>query len=204
MNILIKILFVILLIFGSFGSNFAQTTPGVPNGSVGKNSRDDYDNGIRLRSIELERVKRESYRSAAAEKAASDRQINYSQIKQDFELLQKLENEIVKTYVTGKQINYSRIGELSSKLSECAERLDKNLLLSVEKTEKKSNKNITEPEDIKEIIVVLDKSVGKFVTNPVFQNLNVIEAKDAEKAEFELKKIIRLSDFLARKTEKQK
>src|SRR5215208_2143178 len=100
MNVLIKFLFVILLVVGSFGNGFAQSVPGVPNGSVGKNSRDEYDNGTRLRSIELERIKRESLRVAAAD----NRRINFSQIKEDFELLQKLQNEIIKTYVTGKQI----------------------------------------------------------------------------------------------------
>jgi len=193
-----------LLIFGSFGSSFAQLAPGVPNGSVGKNSRDDYDNGIRIRSIELERVKSESYRSAAAEKAATERKINYSQIKQDFELLQQLQNQIVKTYVTGKQINYGRIGALSSKLNECAERLDKNLLLFAETEVKKSNKNVSAPEDVKDLIVIIDKSIGKFVTSPVFQNLVIIEPNDAEKAELELRNIIRLSNFLAQKADQQK
>jgi hypothetical protein len=200
MNVLIKCLFVILLVLGSFAAAFAQSIPGVPNGSVGKNSRDDFDNGIRIRSIELERIKRESLRAAAAD----NRKMNFTQIKEDFELLQKLQNEIIKTYVTGKQINYGRISELSSKLNDCAERLDKNLLLSTEKTIKKSDKEDSDAEEIKGIIVVLDKSIGKFVSNPVFQNLNVIEPDDAEKAEIELQNIIRLSNFLARKADLQK
>jgi hypothetical protein len=204
MNVLIKFLFVMLLVFGSFANGFAQSDPGVPNGSVGKNSRDAYDNGTRIRSIELERIKRESYRSAAAQKAADNRRINFSQIKEDFELLQKLQNEIIKTYVTGKQINYGRISELSSKLNDCAERLDKNLLLSTEKNVKKSDEKDSNVEEVKGIIVVLDKSIGKFVTSPVFQNLGVIEPDDAEKAEVELQNIIRLSNFLARKADLQK
>ena len=103
MNIWI-LLFVMLFVSSGFVS--AQNIPGVPNGSANKDSRDEFDNGIRLRSIELERVKRENYRSAIAEKAAENRKINYSQIKKDFELVQKLQNEIIKTYVTGKQIDY--------------------------------------------------------------------------------------------------
>jgi hypothetical protein len=198
------LLLVTLLVFVSFESGFAQDAPGIPNGSIGKNSRDNYDNGTRLRSIELERIKQESYRSAAAEKAAENRRINFSQIRQDFELLQKLENEIVRTYVTGKQINYDRIGELSSKLNDCAARLRTNLLLSVEKEPKKSDKQVSDPENVREIIIVLDASIGKFVSSRVFQNLNVIEPDDAENAELELQNILRLSDSLAQKAERQK
>jgi hypothetical protein len=199
-----KTIFLFAVLFVSVGNIFAQNVPGVPNGAVAKDSRDEYDNGIRMRSMELERIKRENYRSAMAEKAAEHRRLNYNQIKKDFELIQNLQNQIIKTYVTGKQINYQRISELASKLNECAVRLDKNLSLYVEETEKKSKKNNSEPGDVKDTIVILDKSLGKFVTSPIFRNLNVVETKDAEKAEFELKSVIRLSDLLARKAEKQK
>lgn len=195
--------FLIVILFVSAAGISAQNTPGVPNGSIAKDSRDEYDNGIRIRSIELERIKREGYRSAIAEKAAEKRRINFTAIKEDFERVQNLQSEIVKTYVTGKQINYERIGELASRLNECAERLDKNLSLSAEYSGKKSNKKSSDPGDIRDLIVILDGSIGKFVTSPVFKNLNVIEPKVAEKAEFELRNIIRLSGFLAQKAERQ-
>ena len=195
--------FSLVVLFTTFNCISAQNIPGVPNGSVGKDSRDDYDNGIRIRSIELERIKRESNRSEIAAKAAENRKINYSQIKKDFELVQELQNEIVKTYVTGKQINYGRISELASRLNNCAGRLDKNLSLSDENTKQKPT-NDQAPEAVSDLIVVLDGFIGKFVTSPVFKNLNVIESNDAEKAEFELRNIIRLSEVLAREAEKQK
>ncbi len=191
--------FVLFLAAGLCGSSFAQNVPGVPNGSIANNSRDDYDNGTRIRSMEMERIKKEGYRSAAAAKSAENRKINYSQINKDFELLQKLENEIVKTYITGKQINYKRISETAYKLNECAQRLQVNLLLFDEKSAEKANKSKTEPENVKEIIVVLDTSVGNFVANPVFKNLNIFETKDAAKAESDLQNIIRLSRVLAQK-----
>lgn len=195
--------FVLLLAVGLCGNGFAQNVPGVPNGSIANNSRDDYDNGTRIRSMEMERIKKEGYRSAAAAKSAENRKINYFQIKKDFELLQKLETEIVKTYITGKQINYKRISETAYKLNECAQRLQRNLSFSDEKSVEKANKNKTESENVKDIIVILDTSVGKFVVNPVFKNLNVFETKDAAKAELDLQNIIRLSRVLAQKAENQ-
>ncbi len=199
-----KTLIFCIILFAGFVDVSAQDVPGVPNGSIGKDSRDDYDNGIRIRSIEMERIKQDSYRSAILERAIENRKINYSQIQKDFEFVQKLQNEIVKTYVTGKQINYGRIGELAAKLNECAERLDNNLLLSVEKPIKKSEKKTSIPQDVKDLIVILDKTIGKFVTNHIFENLSIFETKDAENATFELQNIIKLSDFLAKQAEKQK
>ena len=193
-----KILFFLsVIIFVSFGNTAAQTIPGVPDGSAGKNSRDEYDNGTRLRSIALERIKRDSYRSAAAAKSAENRRINYSQIKKDFETIQKLQSGIIKTYITGKEINYKAIGALALKLNESAKRLDGNLQLFAEKPLKKSNKKISDSENVSDLIVALDKSIGTFVSSKIFQNLNVIETEDSEKAGIELQNIIRLSDFLA-------
>ena len=191
------LIFLSFIIFVSFGNTAAQTIPGVADGSAGKNSRDEYDNGTRLRSIALERIKRDAYRSAAAAKSAENRRINYSQIKKDFETMQKLQSGIIKTYVTGKEINYKNIAELASKLNESAKRLDGNLLLFAEKPLKKSNKKISDSENVSDLIVALDKSIGTFVSSKIFQNLNVIETEDSEKAGIELQNIIRLSDFLA-------
>ncbi len=188
-------LFSVLLVFG--GEIAAQNVPGVPNGSVARDSRDEYDNGIRLRSIELEKVKNESHRSAIAQKNSEKRRLNYSQIKKDFESVQKLQTQIVKTYVTGKEINYKRIGELAADLNECAKRLDENLLLADEKSLKKSKQKNSDTEDVKDLIVILDKFIGNFVTSPVFSNLEIVETKNAGKAESDLQNIIRLSNLLA-------
>ena len=151
----------------------------------------------------MERLKKESYRTNAAAKSAENRRINYSQIKKDFESLQNLQSEIVRIYVTGKQINYRRISELASKLNLSAKRLSENLLISAEKPSEKFYKT-WQSEDVKSLIIIIDKSIGKFVVNPIFKNLNVLETKDAEKAHFDLQNVIQLSDFLAQKAEKQK
>lgn len=191
-----NLIFVFGILFFSGVTVFAQNVPGVANGSVQPNSRDDYDGGIRMRSMELERIKFENY----GLKIVESRKLNYSQIKKDFELVQKLQNAIVKTYVTGKYINYSRIAELASNLNECAKRLDTNLLLSNQERPKNTDKKLVETKNVKDIIVLLDKAVGNFVISSVFQNLNVYEAEESEKTETELRNIIRLSELLEQKS----
>lgn len=199
-----NLIFLSAVLFVSFGSINAQSIPGVPNGSVGKDTRDDYDNGIRIRSMELERIKKESYRSAAAAKSAEKRSINYSQIKKDFEMVQKLQNEIIKTYVTGEQINYKKIGELAVKLNECANRLDENLSLNEGKTSDKVTKKKAAPGDVKDTIVDLDKTIGRFIASSVFKNLNIVETKEVETAKTELQNIISLSKLLSEKAGKHR
>lgn len=198
-----KSLFVIITIFFFFGDLSAQNAPGVPSGSIAKDSRDDFDKGIRIRSIELERIKKEALRSKNDQRDAESRKLNYSQIKRDFELIQNLQNQIIKTYTTGEEINFKRIGKLASELNECAGRLDTNLLLSAEKSRAEKNKGKAEPENVKDLIVILDDLIGNFVTNPVFQNLYVIEHENAKKADFDLQSIIRISDLLAQKATQQ-
>ncbi|HQU84375.1 MAG TPA: hypothetical protein PKY59_14660 [Pyrinomonadaceae bacterium] len=194
-----NLIFVFGILLFSGVNIFAQDVPGVANGSIAKNGRDDYDNGIRIRSMELERIKLQNY----GLKVVETRKLNYSQIKKDFELVQKLQNTIVKTYVTGKNINYQRIAELASNLNECAKRLDTNLLLTNEETPKKTDKKFTEIKDVKEVIVLLDKAVGNFVVSPVFQNMHVYDAVESEKTEGELRNIIRLSFVLEQKSKLQ-
>lgn len=193
----------IMVFFLSFGNLSAQNVPGIPNGALGKDTRDDYDNGIRLRSIELERIKRSNSRKTSAREKSENYKINYLLIKKDFEKLQKLQDEVIKTFLTGKQINYGRIGELASELNGCAERLYKNLLLPAGNAEP-LDFEITISKAVRDLIVELDNNIGVFVNNPIFQNLNTIETKNAEKAEIDLQSIISLSNILARKSDQLK
>src|SRR6478672_5859168 len=65
---------------------------------------------IRMRSMQLERVKREST-EVVSEEPSKERLVKLAEIKEDFENIQKLQNEIVKAYTTGKKINFEKIDD---------------------------------------------------------------------------------------------
>ena len=59
----------------------------------------------------------------------------------------------------------------------------------------------TVPNEVKKLIVELDNAIGAFVNNPIFQNS--VKASLKEKAEEDLKQIIRLSAALRQAAERQ-
>jgi hypothetical protein len=159
---------------------------------------------IRMRSIELERVKREAEK-ASPDNSATGRQLKFSEIKNEFETIQKLQDSIIKTYTTGKTIDLAKISDLAAELNENSIRLDKNLFVA-EKNEAanpKVDENI-EQNTIPDLIVKLDKAIGNFVGSKIFQNSKLINLKESQETQSELKKIILLSDELSKEAKNRK
>jgi hypothetical protein len=159
---------------------------------------------IRMRSIELERVKREAEKTAP-DNSAKDRQLKFSEIKNEFEMIQKLQDSIVKTYTTGKIIDLAKISDSAAELNENAIRLDKHLFVA-EKKEAANPKveEKTEQNTIPDLIVKLDKAIENFVGSKIFQNSKLINLKESQQTQLELQKIILLSDELSKEAKKQK
>lgn len=163
------------------------------------------DNNIRMRSADLERTKRDAEKnnsiSASQMNAEIDRK--FSEIKADYEGLQKAQDAIVKAYTTGKKINYGQIEKSAKEVSENAERLNSNLFTTEAKVEniKKNEKNET---GVKDLIVELDGAVGSFVSSTMFQNLKVVDQKVADKAQSDLAHILRISRHLSKEAGKMK
>jgi hypothetical protein len=157
---------------------------------------------IRMRSIELERVKREAEK-AAPDNSAKDRQLKFSEIKNEFEMIQKLQDSIVKTYTTGKIIDLAKISDSAAELNENAIRLDKHLFVA-EKKEAANPKveEKTEQNTIPDLIVKLDKAIENFVGSKIFQNSKLINLKESQQTQLELQKIILLSDELSKEAKK--
>jgi hypothetical protein len=164
---------------------------------------------IRMRSIELDRVKRD-LKKTSSEKIGPASVNKFLEIKEDFEKIQKLESGIVTTYTTGKIIQYSKIALLSAEIIQSASRLkgnlfapqnkDKNALSETAKAEEKAE---TLPKDVKNLIVELDNAVGAFVNSPIFVSSKKAKLDDKEKAEADLEQIIRISAALKQESEKQ-
>lgn len=169
----------------------------VPTPVINNEIRDN--SSIRSREIELERVKRD-FRKPKITAETNGRVIKFSEIKEDFEKIQKTQNSIVKIYTTGKEVYYEKIGKLSMEINESAIRLNSNLFETpkpIKRVEKPEAKNL---KSVKEVIIELDNYIEKFVKSSMFQNLRVIDTKVSEKTRFDLEKIIELSFALNRRT----
>ncbi len=149
---------------------------------------------IKKRSIELERVKRESNKRLANE----DLSANFPQIKKDFEQIQKVNTNLFEITAKKTPVNYLDISKFVSEINERASRLKSNLFTSeaAEKKELKDKKQIVEQQDLKTLLETLDKSLNSFVHNSMFQNLKLINPSDSIKAQIDLENVIYVSKLI--------
>ncbi len=179
----------------------AQSVPPPPAPIVESDIR---DNTIKMRSIELERVKREADKARPAE-STREREMRFAEIKNDFEGIQKLQDAIIAAYTKGEKVNYSKIGRSAAAMRTEAFRLDKNLFGEKEerKVENKKARN-NKRESVRKLIIELDNSIGRFIKSPIFQNTKIVDSKISERAQKELENIIQLSEMLSIESEKMK
>jgi uncharacterized membrane-anchored protein YjiN (DUF445 family) len=160
------------------------------------------NNSIRMRSLQLERVKRES-NQVIPEALTKEQIVKLAEIKEDFENIQKLQSEIVKTYTTGKKINFGKIDDSAAKISKKALRLDANLFGSESDNRSKTkSKDEVGTKSVRDLIIELDNAIGNFVSSPIFTNNRLIDSKMSEKSEIDLQKIIKLSETLSKEAKK--
>lgn len=175
----------------------AQITPPPPVPVTETEIRDD---SIKMRSAQLERIKRDAKKPLLRE-SAKEREIRFGRVKKDFENIQKLQDKIIRTYTTGKQINYAKIGRLAADMNKDALRLHKNLFGAAaaadKKTKEKERRSAGRQEGVRSLIIDLDKAIGKFVGSPIFNNLKVVDLEESKKARLKLIRVIDLSRGLS-------
>lgn len=179
---------------------------------AGAGDKDLSDRGVKNRSSDLERVTRDAKKQDPAKSLeAVGATAKFEEIKEDFENLQRRQDEIVKAYTAGKQIDIEKIAQLSDLMNKNAVRLEANLFPVVDekKGKKKSRDNKVEatsaalPQDLKSLIVEQDNGLASFVGNPMFVNPQAANGEDNAKAHADLKKLIRLSAALRVEAEKR-
>lgn len=200
-----KILFSILLIIlaSAFSNIYGQRE--TPAGAGDKNLA---DNDIKMRSVELDRIKQDAVRSEAATFAPinSKLAVKFPEIKEDFEGIQILQDTIVKAYTTGKTIDYGLIATSADQINSKAKRLDSNFFADTkkDKEEKPSTKESEKVKPVADLIVELDNAIGSFVSSKIFGNIKVIEPEVAIKTRTDLLNIIQLSEKLSAGAKKMK
>ncbi len=164
------------------------------------------DDDIKLRSVELERVKRDAAKSdTTAENLTVKSEIDkkYPEIKEDFEGMQLSQAAIIKAYTTGDKIDYAMIQASADQINKNAKRLNSNLFETKIKV-KSDEKDEKEAMTIRDLIVELDNAIGDVVTSKMFVNLRVIEPEIAQKTQEDLTKVLMLSVELSKSAKKLK
>lgn len=161
---------------------------------IGQSPRDSAD---RLSRIDTNRAADLQIIKGTPNKAV--REAIQQQIIEDFRALQSLNNKMMADAWKDNELDYKSISDMIGQIAKKAERLKANLALpdsDKPKGPQAPEVEISTAKDYKAELRLLDSSVMRFVTNPIFQKTNVVELKLANQASEDLEKIIDMSKWL--------
>jgi len=125
------------------------------------------------------------------------RQLLLRQIREDFRDLQSLNNKMMSEAWTPKGLDYGAVSEMISQIRGKANRLKLNLNLPAPDAMKSEQRAAAVNDtDFRASLMILDRTIIRFVKNPVFQNPNTIEVTQATKARQDLEAVIELATDL--------
>ena len=134
----------------------------------------------------------------------------YQQVSEDFQRLQKVNNEMMKATFPNKSAytpDFNRISKSTKEINKRASRLLTNLRLPAtdDKEQKPANDEILHVDQLKSALLALDPLVMSFVSNPNFEHPNtVVDVAQSLKAKRDLQGIIELSRRIKLGSEKLK
>ena len=121
-----------------------------------------------------------------------------AQIEEDFNRMLSLHNEIVRAVTSTKPLDYRFVSEATSEIRKRAVSIQTNINLTpapeeIKPLELPANTNESE---MKDGLVKLCNQIKSFVTNPVIEQPNLIDAEKLATAKRDLESVIQLSDHL--------
>jgi hypothetical protein len=138
-----------------------------------------------------------------AERAEAER-LSLAQIKEDYVRLQVVSKDLSKAASQPEALDLKAVAKSTSEIRKRAERLLENLALPELQEEPGRSKpaDIEREEQLKGSLLALGQLVERFVRNPIFREVNVIDAQSSARARRDLQSIIAISDRLKRESEK--
>jgi hypothetical protein len=125
----------------------------------------------------------------------SVRQALLKQISEDFRDIQGLNNKMMADTWSRKEPNYDYISDTMSQIRGKANRLKLNLSLPKSQNSDKKELRLEDVnvQEFRAALLVLDKSIMSFVTNPVFRETKTVEMKMSAQASRDLETVLQLS-----------
>ena len=180
---------------------YAQRAPGGPAPTIDKTNR------VRARQQQESRREyqlRNFGRNADSPKDGRQLQALMEQTEEDFNRILTLHNEFARLLASTKPFDYHFISEASAEIKKRAGRLQSTLALEQLETD---TKVIEKPEDIdeahmKDALVRMCKQIRSFVTNPVIENPNTVDAQNLTNARRDLESLIQTSGHIKKEADK--
>ena len=187
-NMYAAALSVAILVCGASGS--AQE-------SSSQSSRDARRAEIESRQRALWTLEKEANKNRHKARTPSANNPAFRQFKEDFEGMQLANYALADLVVAAEPFDYREIGKQASEVKKRAARLRTTLVLpEADKQDKPDEKPA-----LKDAITRLGLLVQKFISNPMFQELTVLDANHTVKARRDLDEIVRLSEHIRKTAE---
>src|SRR5918912_595472 len=139
---------------------------------------------------------------SAAGNNANKSQVNdiFIRIKQDFERIQIIRNDLVDALAADKFPDSQSISEATTEIKKRASRLKANLPLYRPDGDDKNQKDqvAVNSEPIRNALVLLCDRILSFTTNPIFKSPSIINIKESARASRDLQSIIDLSSGISK------
>jgi hypothetical protein len=162
-------------------------------------------NAERARAIEQADMDRLLLWAIPKDKESESVRLNlFKKIKEDFRDLQSLNNKMMADAWMQETLDYSSIADMTSKIRGKANDLKDSLSLPAsEKSETPAKMpDVTTVRQFREGLLLLDKTIMRFVNNPVFQAANTVDVNLAKKASADLEQVISLTFDLKQNAQK--
>ena len=185
-----QLLSIALTLAGSFGAVQAQ--------GRGPNAE-------RARAIERAEMDRLLLWAVPKDKESESMRVSrFKKIKDDFRDLQSLNNKMMADAWSQETLDYSSIADTVSKIRGKANDLKDGLSLPESEPPQTGSKApaVDSVRQFREELLLLDKTIMRFVTNPVFQAGNAVDVKLAKKASEDLDHVIFLTAELKQNAQK--
>src|SRR4051794_7009488 len=125
-----------------------------------------------------------------------------AQTEEDFTRILTLHNEIARVLTAKKDLNYEFVSEATAEIKKRASRVQSRLALHLA-VDDAPVKEKSDPE-ITDSLIKLCKEIRSFVTNPIIENPNTIDAQQLTRARRDLESLIQLSGLIKKDADRLK
>ena len=123
-----------------------------------------------------------------------------AQTEEDFTRILTIHNEIARALTSKSDLNYQFISEATAEIKKRASRVQSTLVLHLSQDDAPV-KEKSDPE-IKDSLIKLCKEIRSFVTNPMIENPNTVDAQQLTRARRDLESLIQLSGLIKKDADK--
>jgi hypothetical protein len=127
------------------------------------------------------------------------------QISQDFERILTLHNEMVRTITAKRTLSSQFISDAAGEIRKRSVRLQSSLQLPKPESGSRPELRVdVKGMEMNDALILLCRSIERFVTNPIIDKPGTVDAAQLEKARGDLQSMVEISEAIRKEVEKQK